>query len=102
VDRDAPGRVELAVPAAQRAPLGQVGAGAGELLNAVVARVRDIDVAGGVGGDPKWTAELAVAGSGESPLGEVGAGAGELLKAIVGGIRDVNVPGGVNGKVCDS
>src|SRR5206468_1944172 len=63
--------VELAVATAEGAPLGQVGARAGELLNAIVVGVRDVDVAGTVGRHSAGKAELPVAAAFRTPLGEV-------------------------------
>src|SRR5207247_1793181 len=94
VGGDAPRRVELPRAAAQRAPLGEVGAGGRRLSVVFAAVVRDVDVAGGVRGDAAGSVELPVAAARRAPLAEVGAGARELLDAVVGNVHDVDVAGG--------
>jgi hypothetical protein len=37
--------------------------GTGELLDAMIRIVRNIDVTGGINGDPEWSAELAITGA---------------------------------------
>src|SRR4030095_3557934 len=81
---------------AKGGPLGQVGTRAGELLDALVSLVRDVDVTGAIRGHSDWIVELTrAAPPGRAPLRDVGAHAGELLDAVVSEIRDVHVAGGV-------
>ena len=77
------------VPAAS--PLGDEVARGVELLDPAVARVGDVDVAGGVDGDARGSGELAVAGADGSPLGDEGARGVELLDPVVAGVGDVDV-----------
>src|SRR5262245_8367623 len=68
-----------------------------ELLNAMVALVGDVDVAGGIGGHREGSVELAVATAGGAPPGEVAAAAIEFLDALAGHVPDVDVTRGVSG-----
>src|SRR5439155_3932117 len=84
----------------RRPPLGEIGAGAAELLNARVADLGHVDVAGGVRGDARCSVELPVAAASGAPGEQEGrrsrcersTGAAELLDARVAGIGDVDVP----------
>src|SRR5438876_835905 len=60
IGRHTQGKAELPFAEAMRAPLGEVGARAGELLNAIVAGVCDVDVAGGVRRHPDRSVELPI------------------------------------------
>src|SRR5881396_2445654 len=63
-----------------------------ELLDAIVVRVRDVDVPAPVGRHAVGEVELAVARAGAPPRGEDVAVRVELLDAGVERIRDVDVP----------
>src|SRR5438552_8099670 len=63
----------------------------GELLDAVVARVGDVDVPAPVGRHTGGRAELSVARASAPPRGEEGAGVVELLDASVAQVGDVDV-----------
>src|SRR5204862_420027 len=63
------GRVELSVDRAGAAPLDEEGAARVELLDAVVARVRDEDVPAPVGRHAGGRVELSVARAAGSPRG---------------------------------
>src|SRR5262249_51188160 len=65
---------------------------AGELLDAVVVRIRDVDVPAPVGRHEPGRHDLAVARAGTPPRGEEGSARIELLDAVVAQIRDVDVP----------
>src|SRR5206468_432964 len=70
--RDA-GAVELpAAPLAETPPRGEKSAGAGELLDAVVVRIRDVDVPVPVGRHAQGGVELAVARAAAAPRGDEG------------------------------
>src|SRR5436309_2362570 len=99
--------MELAVARAVASPRGEEGAarvelvstadadlasGALELLDAVVVRIRDVDVPAPVGRHAVGVLELAVARAVASPGGDEGAARVELLNAVVAVVRDVDVP----------
>src|SRR5688572_8365270 len=69
-NRDAPGAVELAGAAAELAPLRDVLAILGELLNPIVEAVDDQDVAVAIDGQPGRAIELTRAGALCSPLAQ--------------------------------
>src|SRR5262249_21766672 len=73
-------------------PRGEEGTARIELLDAVVARIRDVDAPAPVGRHAKGTAELSVARAETPPRGEEGAARIELLDAVVVRIGDVDVP----------
>src|SRR5204862_6470133 len=73
-------------------PDGEQGAVPVELLDAVVARVRDVDVPAAVGRHEEGVVELSVARAVAPPGGEEGAVRVELLDAGDGRVRDVDVP----------
>src|ERR671935_176597 len=78
-------------------PRGEEGAARVELLDAVVERVRDVDVPAPVGRHAGGGVELSVARARASPRREEGAACVELLDAVVASvvvarIRDVDVP----------
>src|SRR5262245_47029032 len=81
---------------AARAPLSQVDTVAGELLDAAILGVRDIDVAAGVHRDVIGISELAVAGAAAAPLREVDTAARELLDTTVCGVHHVDVAAGIH------
>src|SRR5207253_2708541 len=88
------------------AGVGRDGATGGDLADAVVLRVRDVEVAGGIEGHAAWADELrggrgaAVArealrtGAG---VGRDDAAGGDLPDAVVLTLRDVEVAGGIEG-----
>src|SRR5256884_8553686 len=63
-----------------------------ELLDALVVRIRDVDVPAPVGRYALGVMELAVARAVASPRGEEGAARVELLDAVVAVVCDVDVP----------
>src|SRR5437773_12436579 len=63
-----------------------------ELLDALVVRIRDVEVPAPVGRYALGVMELAVARAVASPRGEEGAARVELLDAVVAVVRDVDVP----------
>src|SRR5205823_12094306 len=63
-----------------------------ELLDALVVRIRDVDVPAPVGRYALGEMELAVARAVASPRGEEGAARVELLDAVVAVVCDVDVP----------
>src|SRR6185503_9476145 len=65
-----------------------------ELLNAVVADLRHVDIAGGIRGHAVGVEELAVPTAGCAPLGQIDAGAGELLDAVVAVVDDIDATAG--------
>src|SRR5262249_16527570 len=83
--------LELAGTASRASPLRQEGAVAVELLNAVVAVVRDVYVAGGIHRDPNGRGELPVAAAGSAPLRDEPPIGVEFLNAVVARIGDVDV-----------
>src|SRR5439155_330522 len=84
---------ELSVARAEAPPRGEEGASRVELLNAIVARIRDVDVPAPVGRHAVGVAELPVPRAEAPPRGEEGTVRVELLDAVVGGaIGDVDVP----------
>src|SRR5437867_1194320 len=97
--------VELAVAAAGRAPLRDVRAGRRGLLHSGVARIRNVDVSGRIGGQVGGIVELPVTASGRAPFEEIlgwrlrdrRAGAAELLNAVVGLICDIDVRCSIGG-----
>ncbi len=62
-----------------------------ELLDAIVARVHDVDVAGGVRGEAADRPELAVARSVGAPLADECAGRAELLHDVAELVGDVHI-----------
>src|SRR4029434_5904127 len=72
-----------------------------EDLNAVVARVGDVNIAVGVAGDAADPLELALAGAGVAPGLQEVAVLVELGDAVVGAeaVGDVDVPGAIPGDV---
>ena len=64
---------------------------AGELLNPVVLRIRNIDLIPAVDGDAKRVGELAVAGAGSSPREEERPVSGKFDDAVVAGVTDVDI-----------
>src|SRR5882724_5428539 len=65
---------------------------AGELLDAMVVRIRDIDVPAPVRGHALGVPELPIARAVAAPRGEDVAARVELLDAVVAPIRDVDIP----------
>src|SRR5262245_4858856 len=65
---------------------------AGEFLDAVVVRIRDVDVPAPVGRHAPGEAELSVARAETPPRVEEGTARIELLDAGVARIRDVDIP----------
>ncbi len=65
------------------APLGEIVAAGIELLDAVIAGIRDIDVALAVHRHAIGPVELAVASAVAAPLGEIVAVGVELLDAVI-------------------
>src|SRR5436190_15320607 len=65
---------------------------AGELLDAIVVRVRDVDVPAPVRGHALGIPELPIARAVAAPHGEDVAVRVELLDAVVVPVRDVDVP----------
>src|SRR5437016_12818507 len=63
-----------------------------ELMDALVVRIRGVDVAAAVGRYALGVMELAVALAVASPRGEEGAARVELLDAVVAVVCDVDVP----------
>src|SRR4029453_14010272 len=63
-----------------------------ELLDAVVARIGDVDVPAPVGRHASGKVELSVARAAAPPRGEEGTARIELLDAVVARIGDVDVP----------
>src|SRR5207247_9581555 len=72
---------------------------AGELLDAVVVRIRDVDVPTAVHRDAVGRVELPVARAAAAPRGEEGGRAAELLDAVVERIDDVDVPAPVGRQI---
>src|SRR5207237_462300 len=68
-----------------------------ELLDAVVVRVRDVDVAAPVHGDCEGADELPVPATPAAPRAEEGPGVRELLDAVVEHVRDEDVPAPIHG-----
>src|SRR5437867_3038094 len=68
-----------------------------ELLNAMVAVLHDVNVAGGVSRHSYGKVELPVAWAERARLSQVGARAGELLDAVVFVVRNVDLAGDVGG-----
>src|SRR5262249_42271099 len=75
-----------------RTPPPPRGSRAGEHLNAVVVRIRGVDVPPPLGRHAIGSAELSVADAPAPPRGEEGTARIELLDAVVERIRDVDVP----------
>jgi len=83
--------VKLTVTYAGRAPLGEKVAVRAELLDTVVIRVRDVNVARAVNGEGFRRVKLTVTRAGGAPRGEKVAVGGKLLDAVVRLIRNVNI-----------
>src|SRR5262249_16321839 len=98
VERRGLRKFELPVAAAGAAHRGEESTRGIGFLDPVVARIRDVDVAGGVDGeiaDRAHAGELPVAGAGAAELSLVGAGCAELLDAGVAGVDYVDRTAGL-------
>ena len=82
---------ESSATSAGVAPLQDVRAGVGELLDVHVDLVHDVHIARAVDRDADGCMELAVSKAQRSPLGEIGARARELLDPPVVGVAHVDV-----------
>ena len=89
IHRDAPRHVELALAAAEAAPLPAKAAVLGVVLNAVVQRVDHVQVAVGVEGHARRAVELPGAGTVLAPLAQVVAGSAEHRDAVAPLVGDV-------------
>src|SRR5207253_3800120 len=87
------------------AGVGRDGAAGGDLADAVVAEVRDVEVTGGIEGHAAWAELRGGRGAAVAPeavptvagVGRDGAPGGDLADAVVVQVRDVEVAGGIEG-----
>src|SRR3954453_13106171 len=96
MNRHAPRRVKLPVASAVRSPFSYERVTCVELLNAMIARISDVNVVGRINRDSFWSTELPVTSAAAAPAHDEAAGRSNHFNSMITELGNVNINGRVN------
>src|SRR6478672_7284508 len=100
VDPEALRRLEVPIGGTEHTPRGDEAARRCELLDAVVPRIRDVDVSTRIDRDAGWIGKCTVKASCTAPLADEIARRIEFLDPLIVRVRDIDVSAGSDGDGC--